>query len=292
MPRPDLRHYATRQHRPHPGNCRNVTTTSSAAGRRPVKATANCSGVESSVPATRPTTPAGPSSCPFAPAPSADARTRRRPGSRLTRNDTIRHDAPSHIKLTGLIAAAGEHPRQGHRQEPASTPRRWPGHSQRYMTPYVPAPRRMSGEAGDASTGLALPAVPPSLVHGDLAGANLRCAPDGKLLASWNGLASAGTAIDAACLGWHDWPAVQAAVDPQTCHRAMVWQRTFGPSGSSVRGSARRAALTSSSAPPHGCADPGPALTGGRGVDHAKYACTRGHHHAPPDAHYFRQNRT
>jgi aminoglycoside phosphotransferase (APT) family kinase protein len=36
--------------------------------------------------------------------------------------------------------------------------------------------RRRLGEA------VALPAVPPSLVHGDLAGANLRWAPDGRLL--------------------------------------------------------------------------------------------------------------
>jgi hypothetical protein len=37
--------------------------------------------------------------------------------------------------------------------------------------------------------------------------------------------------------------------------------------------------------------EPGPALTGGRGVDRAIYACTREHHHAPRDAHCFRQNR-
>jgi aminoglycoside phosphotransferase (APT) family kinase protein len=77
---------------------------------------------------------------------------------------------------------------------------------------------------------LALPAVPPSLVHGDLAGANLRWAPDGKLLGvlDWDWASAWDPAIDVACLGWHDWPAVQSAVDPQTCHRAMVWQRTFG----------------------------------------------------------------
>ena len=77
---------------------------------------------------------------------------------------------------------------------------------------------------------LALPAVPPSLVHGDLAGANLHWTPDGKLLGvlAWDWASAWDPAIDAACLGWHGWPAVQAAVDPQTCHRAMVWQRTFG----------------------------------------------------------------
>jgi Phosphotransferase enzyme family len=103
---------------------------------------------------------------------------------------------------------------------------------------------------------LALPAVPPSLVHGDLAGANLRWTPDGRLLG---------------VLDW-DWASAWArpSMPPASAGTtgqpfSPLWTRTpaigrwsgsapSALSGSSVRGSARRAVLTSSSAPPHGCA--------------------------------------
>jgi len=77
---------------------------------------------------------------------------------------------------------------------------------------------------------LALPAVEPSLVHADLAGHNMRWSSDGRLIGiiDWDWSAAWDPAIDAACLEWHGWAAVEAAVDAQTYQRARVWQRTFG----------------------------------------------------------------
>ncbi len=77
---------------------------------------------------------------------------------------------------------------------------------------------------------VALAAVAPSLVHGDLAGSNMRWDSGGKLVGiiDWDWASAWDPAVDAACLAWHGWPAVEAAVDPQTYDRASVWQRTFG----------------------------------------------------------------
>jgi thiamine kinase-like enzyme len=44
----------------------------------------------------------------------------------------------------------------------------------------------------------------------------------------WDWAAAWDPAIDAACLAWHGWEAVRAAVDEQTYVRARIWQRTFG----------------------------------------------------------------
>lgn len=84
--------------------------------------------------------------------------------------------------------------------------------------------RRRLGEA------LALPEVPPSLVHGDLAGHNMRWSADRRLIGiiDWDWAAGWDPAIDAACLGWHGWTTVEAAVDPATYQRARIWHRTFG----------------------------------------------------------------
>ncbi|GLX00768.1 hypothetical protein [Microtetraspora sp. NBRC 16547] len=35
-------------------------------------------------------------------------------------------------------------------------------------------------------------------------------------------------AVDAACLAWHGWDKVAAAVDRRTLHRAWTWYLTFG----------------------------------------------------------------
>lgn len=76
---------------------------------------------------------------------------------------------------------------------------------------------------------LALPAVPAALVHGDLAGHNMRW-NDRHLVGviDWDWAAGWDPAVDAACLGWHGWAAVAAAVDPTTYRRARIWHRTFG----------------------------------------------------------------
>lgn len=83
---------------------------------------------------------------------------------------------------------------------------------------------------GRIKDALALPAVEPSLVHADLAGHNMRWSAEGRLVGiiDWDWSAAWDPAVDAACLAWHGWPTVKAAVDAQTYQRARVWQRTFG----------------------------------------------------------------
>lgn len=77
---------------------------------------------------------------------------------------------------------------------------------------------------------LALSPVPPSLVHGDLAGSNVRWDAGGALVGviDWDWASAWDPAVDAACLAWHDSDAVRAAVDAETYRRAQIWQRTFG----------------------------------------------------------------
>jgi aminoglycoside phosphotransferase (APT) family kinase protein len=75
-----------------------------------------------------------------------------------------------------------------------------------------------------------LPDVPPSLVHADLGGDNLRWAEDGRLLGvlDWDLAQASDPAIDAACLAWHGWDIIRAAVDAETHRRARIWYATFG----------------------------------------------------------------
>jgi aminoglycoside phosphotransferase (APT) family kinase protein len=77
---------------------------------------------------------------------------------------------------------------------------------------------------------LDLPTVTASLVHGDLAGANLHWSGDGRLLGvlDWDLAQPFDPAVDAACLAWHGWDKVAAAVDRRTLHRAWTWYLTFG----------------------------------------------------------------
>jgi len=83
---------------------------------------------------------------------------------------------------------------------------------------------------GRLEEALALPEVEPSLVHADLAGHNMRWSDDGRLVGviDWDWAAAWDPAVDAACLAWHGWATVKAAVDARTYQRARVWQRTFG----------------------------------------------------------------
>lgn len=76
---------------------------------------------------------------------------------------------------------------------------------------------------------LVLPAVPPRLVHGDLAGSNIHVA-GGRVVGviDWDLAQAFDPAVDAACLGWFGWDALAAAVDPETLRRARVWYGTFG----------------------------------------------------------------
>lgn len=76
----------------------------------------------------------------------------------------------------------------------------------------------------------ALPEVSPSLVHGDLAGDNMRWDDEGRLVGvlDWDLASGWDPAVDAGCLSWHGWDTVQEAVDKSTYQRARVWAATFG----------------------------------------------------------------
>ncbi|MGW2350197.1 phosphotransferase family protein [Actinacidiphila glaucinigra] len=77
---------------------------------------------------------------------------------------------------------------------------------------------------------VALEPVPDALVHGDLAGSNVHWGPDGKLVGvlDWDLALPFDPAVDAACMAWHGWDTIRAAVDDETYRRARVWDQTFG----------------------------------------------------------------
>lgn len=77
---------------------------------------------------------------------------------------------------------------------------------------------------------LDLPEVRPSLVHGDLTGFNLHWSTDGRLLGvlDWDLAQPFDPAVDAACLAWHGWDKVAAAVTRPMLRRAWTWYLTFG----------------------------------------------------------------
>ena len=72
--------------------------------------------------------------------------------------------------------------------------------------------------------------VEPRLVHGDLGGDNLRWDDSGHLLGvlDWDLAQPFDPAVDAACLAWHGWHNVRAAVGERTYRRARTWWKTFG----------------------------------------------------------------
>lgn len=99
------------------------------------------------------------------------------------------------------------------------------------LTEAVPRlPARLREEALSriaAAAGLA--PVEPVLVHGDLAGENVHWAEDGSLVGvlDWDLAQPFDQAVDVACLAWHGWDTVRAAVDAETYARARAWQPVF-----------------------------------------------------------------
>jgi aminoglycoside phosphotransferase (APT) family kinase protein len=75
-----------------------------------------------------------------------------------------------------------------------------------------------------------LPVVPRRLVHGDLAGDNMRWDVDGRLVGilDWDLASAWDPAVDAACLSWYGWDAVSDSTDRATFERARIWAETFG----------------------------------------------------------------
>ena len=76
---------------------------------------------------------------------------------------------------------------------------------------------------------VSLPPVPPVLVHGDLAGHNMHWDDTGRLVGvlDWDLACAFDPAVDVACLAWHGWDTVAAAVDAETLGRARTWFDTF-----------------------------------------------------------------
>lgn len=115
-------------------------------------------------------------------------------------------------------------------------------------------PAAVQGEARRRiEDALALPPVLPGLVHGDLGGPNLRWDRHGQLIGiiDWDWASAWDPAIDAACLSWHGWDCVRAAVDRETYRRARVWYRTFGIEhlvAYRLRGNARSHGITARTA--------------------------------------------
>lgn len=91
-------------------------------------------------------------------------------------------------------------------------------------------PRRLRDEARrriDAAAALGTPTA--GLVHGDLAGDNVRWDGDDVVgVLDWDLAAAWDPAVDAACLAWHGWDTVRQVVDRDTYRRAVVWYRVFG----------------------------------------------------------------
>ncbi|MEU4669343.1 phosphotransferase [Amycolatopsis sp. NPDC023774] len=77
---------------------------------------------------------------------------------------------------------------------------------------------------------LALEPAADSLVHADLGGENVHWSENGKLVGvlDWDLAMPFDPAIDAACMAWHGWRNVRAAVDTETYRRAEVWDAVFG----------------------------------------------------------------
>nr|WP_297427720.1 phosphotransferase [uncultured Actinotalea sp.] len=89
--------------------------------------------------------------------------------------------------------------------------------------------RRQGRRPPTAGGGPGPPPVPPSLVHGDLAGANVLLGGDGRVVGvlDWDLAQPFDPAVDAACLAWFGWPVVGAAVHPDALRRARVWHGVF-----------------------------------------------------------------
>lgn len=106
---------------------------------------------------------------------------------------------------------------------------RWAQLMDEEVVPRLPLPVRAEA-ARRVEQALALAPVAPALVHGDLSGENVHWSPDGKLLGvlDWDFAQPFDPAIDAACLAWHGWENVRAAVDAETYRRAGIWYSTFG----------------------------------------------------------------
>lgn len=106
---------------------------------------------------------------------------------------------------------------------------RWAGLMLDAVVPRLPRAWRREGRRRIRAA-LDLPRQQPSLVHGDLAGSNMHWDGRGRLagVLDWDLAQPFDPALDAACLSWHGWDKVAAAVDPETLRRARVWALTFG----------------------------------------------------------------
>lgn len=114
----------------------------------------------------------------------------------------------------------------------------WSALMEQVVAALPPPVRAVAGRRVQAAAQLA--AVPAGLVHGDLAGDNVRWHRDGSLagVIDWDLASAWDPAVDAACLAWFGWPAVAAAVDEQTHQRAHLGDHL--PPGVGGRGHRQR----------------------------------------------------
>ena len=129
--------------------------------------------------------------------------------------------------LAGIDVGAGS-PVGRHLDQPHAYAGRedWAG-LMRYVVAQLPDDVCDEG-AARLEAAMALSAVAPVLVHGDLAGDDVRWHPDGSLAAviDWDLASAFDPAVDAACLAWFGWDAVAGAVEPDVLERARVWEAT------------------------------------------------------------------
>lgn len=106
---------------------------------------------------------------------------------------------------------------------------RWAEVMLEQAVPRLPAEWRAEGRRR-IRTFLDLQPVPYSLVHGDLAGDNMRWDGKGRLLGvlDWDLAQEYDPAVDASCLAWHGWDKVAAVVDVDTFRRAHAYYLTAG----------------------------------------------------------------
>lgn len=139
---------------------------------------------------------------------------------------------PPHLRvLLEALAGVPLGPLEGLLDEPHAYAGRegWPDLMLDEVVPRLPVHVRAEATRR-VHAALDLPPVPPSLVHGDLAGQNLRWRTDGTVagVIDWDLAQPFDPAVDAACLASFGWENLRAAVDTHTFTRARIWFATFG----------------------------------------------------------------
>jgi aminoglycoside phosphotransferase (APT) family kinase protein len=138
-------------------------------------------------------------------------------------------DGPRLRSLLDALAAVRAEDLDGLLDEPHAYAgrSRWPELMRDEVVPRLPAALRAAA-TDRVRAALELAPVPAGLVHGDLAGDNLRW--DGPRLVGvldWDLAAAWDPCVDLACLSWFGWGLVESIATPDHVHRARTWAATF-----------------------------------------------------------------